>query len=228
MNRKSLPAPPRQTPGPAPAEPAHPAPRISDRLTESIDQAVEESRSPSGGRAVRGDGWTPERVRIFLETLADCGSVTDAARSAGMTRGGAYALRRRAEARAFHIAWCGAMIVARHRLADELMARAMKGSVELIVRDGVVVGERHRHDNALGLAMLKRLDQQQLVMRDEIMDARAVAEEYDEFLDIVCAGGAEAAADFIVSRRPSPNPEHSKEAGLMTRLATYLGRKPAA
>ena len=47
----------------------------------------------------RGDGWTAARQRAFLEVLAACGSVTAAARSVGMSRESAYALRRRAEAR---------------------------------------------------------------------------------------------------------------------------------
>jgi hypothetical protein len=222
MNRKTLPAPPRQ----ADDRHARSAARISDRLTEQIDAAVEEARFSSTGRAVRSDGWTPERVRTFLEALADCGSVTEAAAAAGMTPRGAYALRRRARARAFHMAWLGVMNAVRHRLADELMARAIKGNVDLVIRDGVVVAERHRHDNALGLAMLKRLDQQQAMLREEIFDARLISEELDEFIDIVCDGDGEEAAQFIVARRPVPNPEHSREAGLMARLAAYLGRKP--
>ena len=44
----------------------------------------------------RDDGWTAQRQRDFLENLASCGSVAAAARSVGMSRESAYALRRRA------------------------------------------------------------------------------------------------------------------------------------
>lgn len=69
---------------------------------------------------------------------------------------GAYAARRRNPL--FAAAWDGALTIARDRLADTLLARSMEGNVEQIWRDGVLVGERHVLDNALGLAIPRRLD----------------------------------------------------------------------
>jgi molybdenum-dependent DNA-binding transcriptional regulator ModE len=43
----------------------------------------------------RDDGWTAERRIAFIEKLADCGSVTAAARHVGMRRESARRLRRR-------------------------------------------------------------------------------------------------------------------------------------
>jgi len=49
--------------------------------------------------------WTPEKQREFLEALARCGSVKSSAAYVGMSREGAYRLRRRQEGRAFDRAW---------------------------------------------------------------------------------------------------------------------------
>ena len=192
MNQKTLPAPLRQA--------ARPRPRISDRLARAIDDAVAVGPRDAEGRLVRSDGWTPERIRIFLEALADHGTVEDAARVAGMSRSSAYAFRRREEGRAFAEAWDGAVLLARPVLADELMSRAMHGCVELIIRDGEVWGERHRFDNRHARAMLTRLDQKALAGDEKSVASRLVAGAFDAFVDIVCAGGGEAADEFLRSR----------------------------
>ena len=57
----------------------------------------------------RFDGWTPARQLAFLETLARTRSVSAAAKSVGMSREGAYRLRRRADAGLFAAAWDRAM-----------------------------------------------------------------------------------------------------------------------
>ena len=49
-------------------------------------------------RAARHDGWTHDKERLFLETLAYTGVVADACRASGMSRDAAYAHRRRAGA----------------------------------------------------------------------------------------------------------------------------------
>ncbi|MDB5670004.1 MAG: hypothetical protein JWO25_963 [Alphaproteobacteria bacterium] len=221
MNAESPSSPQRRA-----SDPALPRPYVSDRLTPALVDAASAPRVGPSGRAVRADGWTPERIRIFLETLADCGVVTEAAAAAGMNARSAYVLRQRAEGRAFHIAWNAAQQLARRRVSDELMARAIRGSVELIVRDGEVVGERHRHDNRLALALMTRLDQQQVAGDEENVTARLVAQEYDEFLDLVCAGG-EGADAFLESRRRAEGElGRSREVGLLGRLASYVRGRP--
>lgn len=57
----------------------------------------------------RFDGWTPARQLAFLETLARTRSVSAAARAVGMSREGAYRLRRRPDAGLFAAAWDRAM-----------------------------------------------------------------------------------------------------------------------
>jgi hypothetical protein len=106
--------------------------------------------------AIRHDGWTGDKIATFCETLAECAVVAEACEVAGMSVSGAYAARRRNPL--FAAAWDAALTIARDRLADTLLARSMEGNVEQIYRDGILVGERHVLDNALGLAILRRLD----------------------------------------------------------------------
>lgn len=103
-------------------------------------------------------GWDGARKSKFIGTLAETGVVTFACRACGMSAKAAYALRHRDPL--FGKAWETALDMARHRLADELLARALKGSAEQLLRDGCIVGERHHYDNKLAFAILRRLDRQ--------------------------------------------------------------------
>jgi hypothetical protein len=57
----------------------------------------------------RFDGWTPSRQLVFLEVLARTRSVAASAKAVGMSREGAYRLRRRPDAGLFAAAWDRAM-----------------------------------------------------------------------------------------------------------------------
>jgi hypothetical protein len=104
----------------------------------------------------RHDGWTGEKMAIFCDSLAETAVVAEACDAARMGISGAYACRRRNPV--FAAAWDAALTIARERLADTLLARSMEGNIELLWKDGEVVGERHLLDNRLGLAILRRLD----------------------------------------------------------------------
>lgn len=60
--------------------------------------------APVPGRA-RRDGWTVERQRAFIASLARTGCVGRAARAAGMSRESAYRLKQREGAWSFTAAW---------------------------------------------------------------------------------------------------------------------------
>src|SRR5262245_11767563 len=130
--------------------PSLPEPILSNAIAAGAD-----SRS---GRKTRHDGWTPERIRTFLESLAQCGVVEDACRAAKMSKQAAYAFRNSAKGRPFDVAWRTAQQLARQVVADELQSRALNGCIDVIERNGVVVARRHRHDNRLAMAVLTRLD----------------------------------------------------------------------
>jgi hypothetical protein len=181
---------------------------------------------PDGGAGTasdrtRHDGWTGARRRRFLDMLAQTGVVADACRAVGISRHSAYALRNRAGGRAFALAWDGAILISRGAIADDVMSRARHGCVDRVYRNGELVAERHRYDNRLTMAVLTRLDRLADGLGENAPVVRAVAQEWDQFLDIVEAGG-EDADDFLRSRAEpaAPSPLHA-EAGLLGRLAGY-------
>ncbi len=137
-----------------------------------------------------------------------------------------YNLRNRAEGRAFHYAWEGALRIARRLLADALMARAMHGWVDTIKKDGVVVAERHRFDHRLAMAMLTRLDGRLIPDRDEDEAIQIVAEELDQFITIACEGGA-GASDFIAARRAKDRDRFTGRAELVLQRLDNFARYQA-
>ena len=182
---------------------ARPVPFADRRLCRS--RASDELLVPATDRTARReptqrhDGWTPDRILTFLITLADCGVVSDAARAAGMSVRSAYNFRNRAEGGPFAVAWNAAQLRARRRLEDAVHSRALHGCVELIVKDGEVVGERHRFDNRLTMAALVRLDRKAEAGDDASRAARYVEQEFEQFARLVAEGGA-GAAEFIAAR----------------------------
>ena len=146
------------TPGETPASPptllsyGRHAPDDPPPLAPSSTLDTVESET----RYYRRDGWTPAARAAFLETLARSGVVTDACREVNLSSQAAYGLRNRD--RLFAAGWDAAVSMARPRLADELYHRAVNGTVDQIWKDGEIVGERHRHDNRLSIAVLNRLD----------------------------------------------------------------------
>jgi hypothetical protein len=108
--------------------------------------------------AARVDGWTPERQRQFIEELADCGIVREAAARVGMSEQSAYQLRRRPDAAGFSHAWDAAVQLGVHRLHSTAFERAISGTVKRRYYNGEVVGEETVFDNRLLTYLLSRLD----------------------------------------------------------------------
>jgi hypothetical protein len=106
----------------------------------------------------RHDGWTAERQKGFILRLALGGCVSVAARGVGMTRKSAYRLRDRRGAESFAAAWERAQGWGQDRTVDVGLERSLCGERVPIVRNGRVVGEVHRHDNRLAMAVLNALD----------------------------------------------------------------------
>lgn len=108
------------------------------------------------------NGWTLERQQRFLDQLALTGSVTAAARAAGMSRQAAYWLRRQRAGRRFAQGWDAAVADAGRQIEDLAMDRLFEGEEEVIERDGVVVAVRRRPcDVRLLLFHLKRMERRQ-------------------------------------------------------------------
>jgi hypothetical protein len=117
----------------------------------------------------RQDGWTMARQCDFLGHLYLTGSVSAAARAAGMSRMSAYRLRRRDDAVSFAHAWDvvltppGAGRVARdidwRKVTDEeLFRRVNVGLLAPLIHQRRVVGMRQEADNSALLRLLRRLD----------------------------------------------------------------------
>jgi hypothetical protein len=135
-------------------------PPLSDAETEGPDDPAHDSERaflPVGVR-YRYDGWTPDKQLGFIEALADCGCVEEAARAVGMSRTAAYALRRRPDAQAFRLAWDAAMDQAVARLNDAAMSRAINGVPVPIFQGGEQVGERRHFDERLTMFLLRYRD----------------------------------------------------------------------
>jgi hypothetical protein len=151
-------------PGPDPfdreaePDPASPGAMDSVHLPAVVEPLEPQAPDTADARTrrLRHDGWTPARQRTFLERFAECGVIAEACQAAGMSARAAYNLRDRDPL--FAAGWDAACLKARPRLADEVFSRSMTGVVERIYKDGVVVAERHRHDNRLSMAVLARLD----------------------------------------------------------------------
>lgn len=105
--------------------------------------------------AARHDGWTAERQIAFINALADCGCVADAARAAGMSVRSAYRLRAHPQAGSFRQAWESAMEWAIQLLQDAVLSRAIKGVPIPHYHLGKKVGEHRRYDERLAQFLLR-------------------------------------------------------------------------
>jgi putative acetyltransferase len=164
-------------------------------LEPLIAHGLESAESET--RGLRRDGWTPEKKRLFQETLAECGTVAKACRVVGMSAQSAYNLRNRDPL--FGAGWDTALLLARQHLADDIMERCMGGVVERIYKNGEVVAERHRYDNRLSIAMLNRLDAR--ADRAERLGAgqHALAARWADYLDAL---GADKREDAVALLKP--------------------------
>lgn len=175
-------------PPPEGAEPlgaTRPLPLLSAHRPEFVDplESRELENSFSETRALRHDGWTPHKKRLFLERFAECGVLIEACEAVGMSAKSAYNLRDRDPL--FAAGLEAACVKARAPLADEAYSRARNGVVERIYKDGIVVAERHRYDNRLTMSVLARLDSR--IDRAEEKGAAhlALVARWDEYLDAV-------------------------------------------
>lgn len=129
---------------------AHPAdlqPPI--RKTESLE-IVELRR--------RHDGWTATRQRIFLNTLANTGSVAFACEAADIAPRSAYRLRNHPQGAAFARAWEAALMTAAGRLTCVAFERAITGTPREIWRNGQLMAETSIPSDRLLMFLLRHLN----------------------------------------------------------------------
>ena len=143
----------------------------------------------------RHDGWTAERQRTFIATLAETGCISDACAAAGISPKSAYRLRAHPSAGAFVEAWDRALAVATGRLASIAFDRAIKGSTREMWKDGELVGEVRAPSDKLLMFLLTKLDARRfgafagmsVASPDPLAIARdGLAEALDRLVDIDC------------------------------------------
>ena len=130
--------------------------------------------------------WSAERQRLFLEDLAETGSVHLAAAGARLSARSAYRLRARSPA--FATAWNAAQQIAVGRLSALAFDRAIHGRVEQVFRDGELVAERRLPSDRLLTWLLARLDPRRFALPwEQRGDADPQAEAVATFPDLLDA-----------------------------------------
>ena len=109
---------------------------------------------------------------VFLDTLAQWGNVTAAARVARVSRSTAYRMRRSCPR--FKKMWDAALLLARPQVEAVLADRALNGTEESVYYHGEEVATRVRYDARLLLAHLARLDR-----LEDTRTIRQTAEGFD-------------------------------------------------
>ena len=115
-------------------------------------QAVSFDAKPSR----KTGGWSSVRQQLFVETLAETGSVHLSAKAAGLSARSAYALRVRSPA--FAAAWDAAQQLAVGRLSALAFDRAIHGRIEQVYQEGNLIAEKRVPSDRLLMWLLSRLD----------------------------------------------------------------------
>ncbi|WP_066555325.1 hypothetical protein [Croceicoccus bisphenolivorans] len=101
-----------------------------------------------------GPHWTRPKMAGFLRMLAATHSVSEAARSVGMSRQSAYRLRSRLKGEPFDIAWETAFRHGYDNLAHAALERALNGVEVPHYCNGELVGTSRKYDERLTVALL--------------------------------------------------------------------------
>ncbi len=123
------------------------------RWTEPAPGALRRPRPPSVKISMARKSWTARRRARFLEHLRRCANVSAAARTAGMSRSSAYALRRTDEE--FAARWDEALEEACDALEEELRRRAMEGVERPVFHGGRPCGVIRSYSDQLGMFLLR-------------------------------------------------------------------------
>jgi hypothetical protein len=153
----------RHVPARARARPPrrHPAPRdgsvspFHDLSHDQLERLGEDTPRADARRA-RHDGWTPERQKMFIETLAATASISEACRYVGLSRQSAHKLYGRSPH--FRAAWDEALKAAVGVLAATAFDRAVNGTQEQVWHDGQMIGFREKHHDRLLMYLLRVRD----------------------------------------------------------------------
>ncbi|MEO8176073.1 MAG: hypothetical protein ABI626_05375 [Sphingomicrobium sp.] len=144
-----------------------PAPAVPGSAQESAPDQAPIPATPFDGVPLddsrnRLAGWSADRQRLFLNHLAETGSVHLACASARLSARGACRLRARSPA--FARGWDMAQRLSVGRLSAIAFDRALNGRLEHVYRDGELVAERRVPNDKMLMWLLARLDPKRFAM----------------------------------------------------------------
>lgn len=131
----------------------------------------------------RRNGWNGERQRGFIAALAECGSVSRAARAVGLTPRSAYRLLDAEGADDFARAWDQAIDIGIERVRASALERSLYGSPVAIIKRGRLLGVETRYNDRLAIALLGGRDSSIAAYRRTALSRRKHRQDlklYDE------------------------------------------------
>ena len=157
-------------------------PSAEDRARDGADGAAPVRPDPFDGVPLedsrkRMAGWCVERQRLFLDNLAETGSVHLASSAARLTARWAYRMRNRSPA--FAAAWDMAEQLAVGRLSALAFDRAINGRTEQVWQGGDLVAEKRVPSDKLLMWLLARLDPHRFAAPWELRKADAADPQAD-------------------------------------------------
>lgn len=168
--------------------------RFSGKASDGADRTMIVQQGGAAGRrqlrAVRKDGWTPERRTLFMETLAATCNVSEAARTVGMNLSSAYYQKRRDPG--FAREWSEALCVGHEELLTLMLRQSLFGSEEeeiVLDGEGAVKSRKIKrgHPHTVAMGLLNAHARQVAKTRMEQADGRPDGEDAVERLRVALA-----------------------------------------
>ena len=150
-------------------------------MVETPPPHAPDPAEPAPARPARHNEWTRAKKAAFLRELAASQNVSQAAKSVGMSRKSAYALRNRMPGTPFALAWEVALEAGLQQLAHAVMDRALNGEEVPHFYHGEQVGTYRKFDNRLAAWLL---DNPWKVGRHQVQREHA-SEGWEDLLDQV-------------------------------------------
>ena len=122
-----------------------------------MTQRSDTPRAPNATSTARHNGWTLAKQAAFLRQLSATHSVSEAAKSVGMSRQSAYRLRSKLKGKPFDLAWEVAFHHSYDVLAHAALERALNGVEVPVYYQGEQVGHYRRFDERLTVALLNKM-----------------------------------------------------------------------
>ncbi|HEX8513112.1 MAG TPA: hypothetical protein VF688_08390 [Allosphingosinicella sp.] len=173
--------------------------RTDSRLAHSPEPASDDVASPFNSSPAwpsdrlafepvrlryRTDGLTPEKQRAYVEALADCGIVREAASRIGVSEQCINRVRRRTDARSFDGACEAAHMIGARRLRSIAIERAIEGTLKGHYYHGERVGEERVHDNRLLIYLLGKTEH----LLEPTEEVRAICGNWEPCMDALEQG----------------------------------------